>query len=439
MPVGVHSGRPPRPPAPFRHEIFDEPEWFEALTLGERAALLDSELESDLHQPLPERIERAARKLQRWRSESELLDDALFAERLALDGLAADRLLPILAEPAAGLHRRADVPPDWLRLLARSFSRPVSENGQGLGILELFRPLIADRHARVEERLRQLPGMDAGAVAAGLLSTLLERLRRAAERALVLELHASRLEGRLQGDTPEERFASFVAALKQPATALEILRRYPVLARDVCRFAEQWAETSLEMMERLAADRGEIVQLFAAGQDPGLLGEVESGLSDCHAGGRTVAILGFQSGLRVVYKPKPLAVDLRFQELVAWLNDRGATPTLCCLQILDRGSYGWMEHVTARPCETPDEVVRFHERQGAWVALFYVLEATDFHFENLIAAGEHPVPIDLETLFQPAQGDLAAVGPGPFPPPTPCCAAACCPGASAPMPRMGST
>ena len=389
-------------------ETFDDPEWFEALTLRERAALLASGPDD----PRPERMERAARKLQRWRSESELLDDALFAERLATEGLSPDRLLPILAEPASGLHRRACSPPDWLELLARSLSQSASENGQGFGILELFRSLISDSHARVGERLRQLAGIEAEAVSAGLLATLLKRLRLSTERALVLELHASRLEGRLRGDTPEERFASFVASLKQPGAALEILRRYPVMARDACRHAEQWVETNLEMIDRFAADRGEIVHLFAAGEDPGNLVEVEIGLSDHHAGGRSVAILRFQSGLRLVYKPKPLAVDLRFQELVAWLDDRGADPPLRCLKILDRGSYGWMEHVAARPCGTPDELERFHERQGAWVALFYVLEATDFHHENLIAAGEHPVPIDLETLFQPELADQTASGPG---------------------------
>ncbi|HET9228977.1 MAG TPA: type 2 lanthipeptide synthetase LanM, partial [Thermoanaerobaculia bacterium] len=377
-------------------EIFDDPDWFEALTLGERAALLASGPGAD---PLPERMERAARKLQRWRSESELLDDSLFAERLAAEGLPADRLLHILAEPASGLRPS----PDWLKLLARSFSRPASENGHGLGILELFRPLISDSHARVGERLRQIPGIEA---------TLLKRLRGLAERALALELHASRLEGRLQGDTPEERFASFVSSLKEPRTALEILRRYPVMARDACRHAEQWVEANLEMMERFAADRDDIVRLFAEGEDPGALVQMETGLSDYHAGGRTVAILRFGSGLRLVYKPKPLAVDLRFQELVAWLNGHGASPPLRCLKVLDRGPYGWMEHVDARPCATPDELERFHERQGAWAALLYVLEATDFHHENLVAAGEHPVPIDLETLFQPDLANQTASGPG---------------------------
>src|SRR5262249_13080807 len=52
----------------------------------------------------------------------------------------------------------------------------------------------------------------------------------------------------------------------------------------------------------------------------------------------------------------------------------------------------------------------FYRRQGAYLALLYALEATDFHNENLIAAGEHPVLIDLESLFHPRAGgqDLSA-------------------------------
>ncbi|MFY9826196.1 MAG: hypothetical protein WAM82_32825, partial [Thermoanaerobaculia bacterium] len=70
--------------------IFDAPDWFEALTLAERAALLGAELDDALS---PEQRERAMRKASRWRRESELLDDGLFAERLAFDGLTPDRFL----------------------------------------------------------------------------------------------------------------------------------------------------------------------------------------------------------------------------------------------------------------------------------------------------------------------------------------------------------
>jgi type 2 lantibiotic biosynthesis protein LanM len=402
-------------------EIFDAPEWFEALTLAERAALLPAE---DGDPPAAEGIERAVRKVERWRREAGLAGDGLFAERLARQGLTPDRLLRILAEPASGWRRRAGGRPPWLERLARAFSQPslplppAVGNGSGLGILELLRPLIAEAHARVLAGLQAiaarepalLDAADAAAVAGGLLATLLQRLRRAAERTLVLELQVSRLEGKLQGETPEERFGSFVAMLREPASGLELLRRYPVLARDACLHADQWVETSLETMARLAVDRREIVARFAGGEDPGPVATARTGLGDFHAEGRSVTVLTFASGLRIVYKPRSLALDLRFQELIAWLNERGASPPLPRLGVLDRGSYGWMEHVAASPCRTAEEVERFHERQGAWVALFYALEATDFHWENLIAAGEHPVPIDLETLFQSVVAEPDAGG-----------------------------
>ncbi|MBX6343040.1 MAG: type 2 lantipeptide synthetase LanM, partial [Thermomicrobiaceae bacterium] len=106
-------------------------------------------------------------------------------------------------------------------------------------------------------------------------------------------------------------------------------------------------------------------------------------------------------GFRAVYKPRPLALDRHFQQLLAWLDERGADPPLRPLALLDRGAYGWVEFVSPAPCATADEVRCFYERQGAYLALLYALEATDFHFENLIAAGEHPVLVDLEALFHP--------------------------------------
>jgi type 2 lantibiotic biosynthesis protein LanM len=401
-------------------EIFDAPEWFEALTLAERAALFPSGYDDP---PVAERVERAARKVERWRREAGLIAEGLFTEYLAQHGLTPDRLLRILAEPAVGLRRRAGRCPTWLDQLARVFSHapaplPASVEGHGgLGILELLRPLIADAHDRVLAGLRQVDSgvsalLASEEVAGDLLAALVRRLLQAGERALVLELHACRLEGKLRGETPEERFGSFVALLREPATGLEILRRYPVLARDACLYADQWVEASLEMMVRLVADWGEIVRRLAGGEDPGPVTGVGAGLGDPHDGGRSVAVLTFASGLRAVYKPRSLAVDLCFQDLIGWLNSRGASPPLRTLAFLDCGPYGWMEHVDTSSCRTPDEVQRFHERQGAWVALFYALEATDFHWENLIAAGEHPVPIDLETLFQPIAVEPDADGAG---------------------------
>lgn len=126
-----------------------------------------------------------------------------------------------------------------------------------------------------------------------------------------------------------------------------------------------------------------------------------------------MTLLTFGSGWRVVYKARSLRIDLHFQELLTWLNARGAQPAFRPIAILERGAYGWCEYVSAGECSTPAEVARFYERQGGYLALFYLLEATDSHYENVIAAGEDPVFVDLEALFQHRQrSPTADLSPG---------------------------
>src|SRR5205085_5313321 len=107
------------------------------------------------------------------------------------------------------------------------------------------------------------------------------------------------------------------------------------------------------------------------------------------------------------YKPRAMTLDIHFQELLNWLNAQRQQPAFRTLTIIDKQTYGWSEFVTARDCTSREELERFYQRQGGYLALLYALEATDFHFENLIAAGEHPVLIDLEALFH---GRDAATG-----------------------------
>src|SRR5580692_7169033 len=103
-------------------EIFDAPEWLAAMTLAERVALLAADAAAA---PAPQGIARAMRTIERWRRESQLLDDTLFRERLAADGLTPDLFVRALAEPVDGLRRRLQgEPPSWLQLLARAFAAP---------------------------------------------------------------------------------------------------------------------------------------------------------------------------------------------------------------------------------------------------------------------------------------------------------------------------
>src|SRR5205085_12535631 len=55
---------------------------------------------------------------------------------------------------------------------------------------------------------------------------------------------------------------------------------------------------------------------------------------------------------------------------------------------------------------------RFDERAGMQVALLYALGGTDYHRENLIAAGERPVVIVLETVLRHEEKSIDGVAHG---------------------------
>jgi len=309
--------------------------------------------------------------------------------------------------------------PAWVTPLVQAFTCPLATSAmlspsetwskhQAVRFLEAFGPLIQPARSRLSTLLHGLlhgqshPPCDQEPLEALLYENLPAQLLQIVLRTMVLELNVARVQGLLQGDTAEERFQSFINRIVQPAHGTALLQEYPVLGRLVVESLDRWATVSVEFVQRLCADWLAIQQTFAPTEDPGPLIRIEGGMGDTHRGGRSVVIATFRSGFRLVYKPKPLAIECHFQQLLTWLNARGAQPPLRTLTVLDRGQYGWVEYITAASCDSPEAVQRFYKRQGSYLALFYALEATDFHHENVIAAGEHPYPIDLEALFHPS-------------------------------------
>src|SRR5262249_39042125 len=139
--------------------------------------------------------------------------------------------------------------------------------------------------------------------------------------ASVLELNIDRLEGLLEGSTPQERFRCFVERLRRPERTRAFLCEYPVLAQLLLDRIDDWVDGASELLDRLASDWRQLTAAFGDG-DLGELVRVRGGLADPHRGGRSVCILTFRSGVRIVYKPKPLAIDAHFQDLLRWLNAR---------------------------------------------------------------------------------------------------------------------
>lgn len=276
------------------------------------------------------------------------------------------------------------------------------------GFLELSRPLLQQALRRLEREAP--PGIYTYDQLKDLfLNPMLNVAYAASHRMLVLELNIARLEDRLEGESPDERFKSFIELLQKRSVCQSIFSDYPVLTRHVLEGLEQLTDAILEMLHRLEADRALLAATFFQGQDFGALEQITMS-GDGHRGARRVLLLVFKDQ-RLVYKPHSLAVDVRFQQLLRWINCKGFTPEFRPILCLDRGPYGWCEFVEASDCNKPEQIKSFYQRQGSLLALLYAMLATDVHHENLIASGEYPVLVDLESLFHPhlkpiAKGDI---------------------------------
>ncbi|WP_375765797.1 type 2 lanthipeptide synthetase LanM family protein [Archangium gephyra] len=388
--------------------------WKKATFLHERA-LASNDNPSAGSEPV---LQEAERRANAWR---QLMsgDDATLDERLKSVGLDREAFLRILARAESTQEGPGDSG-SWVSLIEEvieqrhageplppSLQPPARPGEPGLafsGFLQPFIRLAAARLRTVTAALQARYGLElpllSSEAEASLLESLARRLQSLSTRTLILELNVARVMDELPGETPQERFHHFsTVRLREPRVLMALLEEYPVLARLLATSTERWIAVSLELLERVASEREQLSQSFLGGRDIGSLAGLQSGVSDLHREGRSVVLLRFSSGLRLVYKPKSLAVDVRFQQLLQALNLWGARHPHRVLTVLDRGTHGWVEYVEASGCDSREALQRFYWRQGSSLALLHLLSAVDFHLENLIAAGEYPVLVDLEALF----------------------------------------
>lgn len=223
-----------------------------------------------------------------------------------------------------------------------------------------------------------------------LLDGLAETLAALALRSLLTEM---------AGDASAGAYARLDASLSHPAARVSFLSRYPLLARDLVAAIDNWRQRVRLIVERLDHDSE---ALSAAGL-PGLGLVAVSRVrfaGDAHNRGQSVAIVTFDDGRRLVYKPRDCTVFALYRDITAVLADVLPTEARLHAPLVVVGEgYGWVEFIEhAGPGEAD---LRDHLRRlGGLLAIAHALGASDLHLENVIASAAGPVPVDLETLVQ---------------------------------------
>ena len=237
-----------------------------------------------------------------------------------------------------------------------------------------------------------------------LRATLADRLVASGARVLALELAAARLQGQLNDVGPGDRLCAFVTRLAEPERRSALFDEYPLLLERVDGAVDDWARFVARFLAHLKGDQSRLADGMPGHCHDDRLVDIAATGGDPHAGGSVVLVLRFESGRRIVYKPRPGALDVHFAALLRWIEARSPGWNFRTPHTLHAGDHSWSEFIEARPCREPAELTRFYRRQGRLLAILHAIDAADLHFENIVAAGEHPVLVDLEALFHP---DLA--------------------------------
>lgn len=200
----------------------------------------------------------------------------------------------------------------------------------------------------------------------------------------------------LDGDNPSERFESFSRSFEDHKARIKFLKKYPVLARYAVKELSLWCDASTEFLTNLSNDWSDIRENFGLEASEKLSTIQPSG--DTHNDGRSVVIISFTSGRRILYKPRNIKVEIAFQKTLEWLNN-GINTNHKIINVITYKDHGWVEFLENDQVKTDLELERYYYRLGSLLSLLHSLNTVDIHFENLVAHGEYPCIVDLETLF----------------------------------------
>lgn len=387
----------------------------------ERATSLYERMEASFH--TCGKSAEGHERIEGWAQRLSPTNPQEFISRLKRDRLTWAKVESL----ASGGHlSTCDVIPDWaecLRSVVDKASRVQTRTLQDLqdrfaflstadGFKHVMVPFVVYGTERVQARARDVYSLLQPNAITDLQSELVHSLCDFARETLALEFAkagcvADQVHSPWGKQTHElgtcgsgdrNLYSDFVAEMWKGGLQ-RLLSDYPVLGRLLSTTTEFWISSASNFLGRLRADLPDLAANFPWARIPSTVAHITTGLSDRHNRGRTVLALRFDTGLELVYKHGSPSLQQAYNEVLRWLNRNGSPLPLRVCRTVYRDEYYWVETIPWLPCKSPEEVARYYRRAGMLVCLMYFLGGHDFHAENLIASGEHPVIVDTETLL----------------------------------------
>lgn len=216
-------------------------------------------------------------------------------------------------------------------------------------------------------------------------------------RTLIYDMHMANLNGKLLGTTDTKKYRYYnevILSNREYLVALE--KKYPELFRIMHLRVEQCVIYLIEIINNLHSDKMKIIDQLCNGVSFQRIEKLSIDLSDPHENGKTVAKIELDNGCKIVYKPHGLSKELHYQELYDYFCTELKIENKK-IEYIDEENHGWEIWIEHKECKDSIAIKRYYFRMGIHLFLGYLFAVTDLHAENIIANGEFPIILDMET------------------------------------------
>lgn len=173
---------------------------------------------------------------------------------------------------------------------------------------------------------------------------------------------------------------------------------YSYLCRLIFTRGQFWVINTNKFLDSLNNDYKEILKKIKVKSF--IVKNIISNLSETHNFGQNIMVVETNNKRKFLYKQRSTDIEEKFFDLVKYLNTNLSIKQYVPW-IINMRDRSWVEYIDYKESKTIEDVKNYYKRCGYFLSLFYVLGTTDLHSENIIASGEFPVFIDIETLITP--------------------------------------
>lgn len=228
------------------------------------------------------------------------------------------------------------------------------------------------------------------------------KLMEFAQRTFIREVNSAKNANVLKGNDGRERFSYYSKVLLNNKDYLkmfysEYIHLYNILIQRCIWDFKFIGEVSSLTEKHLDEIKSKLLNT----DEDLIIKNIQTSLGDSHKDGKTVSMIYFTNGRKVVFKPRSLELESGFNKFIDYLNEKTnkEEASLYKTKIIEGEDYGFCEFIGHDDCKNYEDAENFYYRTGRLLGALFALNAKDIHHENIIAMGSQPVVIDLEALF----------------------------------------